>query len=160
MISLIVAFDQGLAIGKDNQLLWHLPKDLSYFKNVTSGNTIIMGRKTFDSIGKPLPKRKNIVITRQRDLQCNGVEFTSSLQTAIESNKDCFIIGGESIYLEALSTVDRLYITQVHARFEEADTFFPTLNWDEWTLISKEDHPADENHAYAFSFCIYDRKII
>ncbi len=159
MIALIVAIDQNNAIGKDNQLLWHLPKDLSFFKNVTSGNAIIMGRKTFESIGKALPNRRNIVISTQKDLQYAGAEITSNLNAAIElvGNADGYIIGGGSIYEQSLTLVDRLYITKVAANFE-ADTFFPTINWDEWTLISKEDHPADEKHAYAFSFCVYDKK--
>ena len=159
MIALIVASDQNNAIGKDNQLLWHLPKDLSFFKNVTSGNAIIMGRKTFESIGKALPNRRNIVISTQKDLQYAGAEISSSLNAAIElvGNADGYIIGGGSIYQQSLTLVDRLYITKVAANFE-ADTFFPTINWDEWTLVSKEDHPSDEKHAYAFSFCVYDKK--
>ena len=118
-----------------------------------------MGRKTFESIGKALPNRRNIVISTQKDLQLNGAEITSSLNAAIElvSNADSYIIGGGSIYQQALTKVDRLYITKVAANFD-ADTFFPTINWDEWTLVSKEDHPADEKHAYAFSFCVYDKK--
>jgi dihydrofolate reductase len=159
MKALIVAIDQNNAIGKDNQLLWHLPKDLSFFKNVTSGNAIIMGRKTFESIGKALPNRRNIVISTQKDLQFNGAEITSSLNAAIElvGNADCYIIGGGSIYQQALTKVDRLYITKVAAKFD-ADTFFPTINWDEWTLVSEEEHHADEKHAHAFSFCVYDKK--
>ena len=159
MIALIVAIDQNNAIGKDNQLLWHLPKDLSFFKNVTSGNAIIMGRKTFESIGKALPNRRNIVISSQKDLQYAGAEITSSLNAAIElvGNADSYIIGGGSIYDQSLTLVDRLYITKVAASFN-ADTFFPTINWDEWTLVSKEDHLADEKHAHAFSFCVYDKK--
>ncbi len=159
MIALIVAIDQNNAIGKDNQLLWHLPKDLSFFKNVTTGNAIIMGRKTFESIGKALPNRRNIVISTQKDLQYAGAEITSSLNAAIElvGKADGYIIGGGSIYEQSLTLVDRLYITKVAASFN-ADTFFPSINWDEWTLVSKEDHPADEKHAYAFSFCVYDKK--
>ncbi len=159
MIALIVAIDQNNAIGKDNQLLWHLPKDLSFFKNVTSGNAIIMGRKTFESIGKALPNRRNIVISTQKDLQYAGAEITSTLNAAIElvGNADCYIIGGGSIYQQSLTLVNRLYITKVAANLE-ADTFFPTINWDEWELVSKEDHLADEEHAYNFSFCIYDKK--
>ena len=159
MIALIVAIDQNNAIGKDNQLLWHLPKDLSFFKNVTSGNAIIMGRKTFESIGKALPNRRNIVISSQKDLQYAGAEITSSLNAAIElvGNADSYIIGGGSIYDQSLTLVDRLYITKVAASFN-ADTFFPTINWGEWTLVSKEDHLADEKHAHAFSFCVYDKK--
>ena len=159
MIALIVAIDQNNAIGKDNQLLWHLPKDLSFFKNVTSGNAIIMGRKTFESIGKALPNRRNIVISTQKDLQFNGAEITSSLNAAIElvGNADGYIIGGGSIYDQSLTLVDRLYITKVAASFN-ADTFFPIINWDEWTLVSEEEHHADEKHAYSFSFCVYDKK--
>lgn len=159
MIALIVAIDQNNAIGKDNQLLWHLPKDLSFFKNVTSGNAIIMGRKTFESIGKALPNRRNIVISTQKDLQYAGAEITSSLNAAIElvGNADCYIIGGGSIYQQSLTLVDRLYITKVADKFD-ADTFFPTINWDEWTLVSEEEHHADEKHAHAFSFCVYDKK--
>lgn len=159
MIALIVAIDQNNAIGKDNQLLWHLPKDLQFFKNVTAGNAIIMGRKTFESIGKALPNRRNIVISTQKDLQYAGAEITSSLNAAIElvGKADGYIIGGGSIYEQSLTLVDRLYITKVAASFN-ADTFFPSINWDEWTLVSKEDHPTDEKHAYAFSFCVYDKK--
>lgn len=159
MKALIVAIDQNNAIGKDNQLLWHLPKDLSFFKNVTSGNAIIMGRKTFESIGKALPNRRNIVISTQKDLQLNGAEITSSLNAAFDlvGNADSYIIGGGSIYEQSLTLVDRLYITKVAASFD-ADTFFPTINWDEWTLVSKEDHPTDDKHVYAFSFCVYDKK--
>lgn len=159
MIALIVAIDQNNAIGKDNQLLWHLPKDLSFFKNVTTGNAIIMGRKTFESIGKALPNRRNIVISTQKDLQYAGAEITSSLNAAIElvGNADCYIIGGGSIYQQSLTLVDRLYITKVADKFD-ADTFFPTINWDEWTLVSEEEHHADEKHAHAFSFCVYDKK--
>lgn len=159
MIALIVAIDQNNAIGKDNQLLWHLPKDLQFFKNVTAGNAIIMGRKTFDSIGKALPNRRNIVISTQADLQYFGAEIARSLDAAIElvGGADSYIIGGGSIYQQALTIADKLYITKVAANLE-ADTFFPTINWDEWELVSTEDHLADEKHAYNFSFCIYDKK--
>lgn len=159
-ISIIVAISENNAIGKDNQLLWHLPADLKYFKNRTTGYTVIMGRKTFDSIGKPLPNRRNIIITRQKELTLSGCEVYHSLEDAIahcEGEKEIFIIGGDSIYKESLPLINKIYLTQVHQTFE-ADAFFPVLNMNEWNIIKKEDFEADEKNKYAYSFLELVRK--
>ncbi|MFC5284030.1 dihydrofolate reductase [Pedobacter alpinus] len=155
-LSLIVATDEENGIGKNNQLLWHLPNDLKFFKKVTSGHTIIMGRKTYDSIGKPLPNRRNIVISRQANLQINGVEIYPNLDAAIASCKneeECFVIGGGEIYKQALPFVKQIYLTKVASTFN-ADTFFPTLNEIEWEVVFKEEHQKDEKHAFDYAFLI------
>lgn len=159
-LSIIVATDEENGIGKDNQLMWHLPKDLKFFKNTTSGHTVIMGRKTFDSIGKPLPKRRNIVITRQKNLTINGVEIFNTLADALEAcadEEEVFVVGGGEIYNQALPLAHKLYQTKVHHTFN-ADTFFPEVNPSDWNLISREDHPKDEQHAYSFSFLISSKR--
>ncbi len=155
-LSLIVATDEENGIGKNNQLLWHLPNDLKFFKKTTSGHTIIMGRKTYDSIGKPLPNRRNIVISRQADLQIEGVETYTDLANAIAScahEQEYFVIGGGEIYKQALAHVKQIYLTKVAGTFN-ADTFFPTLNALEWEVIYKEEHQKDEKHAYNYTFLI------
>lgn len=160
ILSLIVATDEENGIGKDNQLMWHLPKDLKFFKNTTSGHTVIMGRKTFDSIGKPLPKRRNIVITRQKNLSISGVEIFNTLADALEAcadEEEVFVVGGGEIYKQALPLAHKLYQTKVHHIFN-ADTFFPEINPLEWELISREDHAKDEQHPYSFSFLISSKR--
>lgn len=159
-LSIIVATDEENGIGKDNQLMWHLPKDLKFFKNTTSGYTVIMGRKTFDSIGKPLPKRRNIVITRQKNLNINGVEIFNTLADALEAcadEEEVFVVGGGEIYNQALPLAHKLYQTKVHHTFN-ADTFFPEINPSEWNMISREDHVKDEQHPYSFSFLIWSKR--
>lgn len=158
-LSLIVATDNENGIGKNNQLLWHLPNDLKFFKTTTSGHTIIMGRKTFDSIGKALPKRRNIVISRQPAFKIEGVEVYPNLETALQAcaNEDeVFIIGGGEIYKQALPKTQKIYLTKVHHEFD-ADTFFPMLDAEEWEVTFKEDHLKDEKHLYDYSFVILDR---
>ena len=156
IISLIVAASENNAIGKNNQLLWHLPNDLKFFKNTTWGMPVIMGRKTFESVNKPLPGRINIVITRQADWEAADVTVARDLQDALkkaaETNcKEAFVIGGGEIYKWALSITDIIYLTRVHVQLE-GDTFFPSINETDWELESNQDFSADEKHAYAYSF--------
>jgi len=159
MITIIAALGKNNEIGLNNDLLWRLPKDLRHFKALTTGNTIIMGRKTYESIGRPLPKRKNIVITRNKTYQAKGCLVVNSLDEALKEceSQECFIIGGASIYKEAFPIATKMELTLVD--FEgEADTFFPTINFDNWTLSQKESHKADDKNAYDFQFNTYIRK--
>lgn len=154
-VSIVVAAADNNAIGKDNQLLWHLPNDLKHFKNITTGGTIIMGRKTFESIGKPLPNRVSIVISTQKDFDGKGAIVVSSLDVALEKCKgkdEVFIIGGGEIYKYSLPKTNVIYLTKVHSTFENADTFFPELNANEWKTVSEEKQQPDEKHKYAYSF--------
>jgi len=158
-ITIVVAISENNAIGKDNQLLWHLPADLKHFKNKTTGKTIIMGRKTYDSIGKPLPNRRNIVITRQQGLQFAGIEVVNSLHEGLALCKDeneVFIIGGAEIYKQALPLVDKIELTRVHQEFE-ADAFFPELDQETWKETWKEDHLPDEKNKFAYTFATLER---
>jgi dihydrofolate reductase len=163
IISLVVAASDNNVIGKNNQLLWHLPKDLKFFKNVTWGMSVVMGRKTFESMGsKPLPGRKNIVITRKTGWNAEGVSVADSVDAAValaeaSNYKEIFIIGGGEIYLIAFDRANKIYMTRVHAELE-GDTYFPVIEKNDWTLVSKTDNPADEKHAYAFSFQLWERK--
>ncbi|WP_113661667.1 dihydrofolate reductase [Pedobacter nanyangensis] len=159
-ISIVVAVSENNAIGKDNQLLWHLPADLKHFKNITTGHTIIMGRKTYDSIGKPLPNRRNIIITRQKNLHIEGVEVVNSLDEALALSKDqeeVFIIGGAEIYKQALAVSHRIYLTRVHQEFE-ADAFFPELENETWKEVEKVDHLPDEKNKFAYTFSTLERR--
>ena len=157
-LTIIVAIDQQNGIGKDNQLLWHLPNDLKFFKKVTSGNTIIMGRKTYESIGKPLPNRRNIVISRNQDLQIEGVEVFDNITSAINACKneeEVFIIGGGEIYKQALPFTSRIYLTKVEANCD-AEIFFPEINAAEWKIISEEHHQKDDRHTFNYTFSILE----
>ena len=165
IISLIVAASTNNAIGKDNQLLWHLPNDMKFFKNTTWGMPVVMGRKTFEALaGEPLPGRFNFVITRNKDWQPNRDKVTvvPSLEEAIGAAgqtdaKETFIIGGGEIYTLSMPIADRIYMTRVHADLE-GDAFFPAIDGAEWTLSSNMDFPADEKHAYSYSFQLWERK--
>ncbi len=161
MITIIAAISENHALGKDNQLLWHLPDDFKRFKKVTSGHHVMMGRKTFESIGKKaLPKRTNIIITRQKSYDASCIVLADSLQTALriaQTDKNPYILGGGSIYKEAMQYADKLDITLVHHDFE-ADTFFPEIDPQIWKEVSREFHPKDEKHKYDFSFITYLRK--
>ena len=162
MISLVVAAAENNAIGKDNQLLWCLHNDMKFFKNVTWGMVVIMGRKTLESLGKPLKGRKNIVITR-RSLQVDGALVVKSLEDALSAAKEMdvkevMVIGGGEIYKLALPKANRIYITRVHASPEDGDTFFPEFSEKEWKLVSKKDYDADSRHAYAYSFQLWEKK--
>lgn len=161
-ISLIVAAADNGAIGKDNQLLWHLPNDLRFFKNTTWGMPVIMGRKTFESVNKPLPGRHNIVITRQPGWSADQVWTAGSLEDALAkaAGTNCleaFVIGGGEIYQQALPLAQKVYLTRVHA-LPDADVFFPELPASDWTLVDQEDFPADVKHAFAYSFQRWERR--
>ena len=153
MLFAIVAHDQNLLIGGGNNLLWHLPDDLKYFKDRTRGFPIIMGRKTFDSLGRPLPGRRNMVVSRQANWSAEGVEVFATLDLALAAlqGSDAFIVGGGEIYRMALPLIDVLYATVVHTQIEEADTWFPEY-LDQFTEVERDDHSADDRHAYAYSF--------
>jgi len=161
MLSLIVAVSENGVIGKDNDLLWHLPDDLKHFKRTTRGHHVIMGRKTFESQGsRPLPKRTNIIITRNAHYQAEGCLVVHSLDEAlarVEDDQEPFIIGGEKIYRMALPRVERIYLTRVHATVE-GDTFFPETDMAEWQEVDRYYHEQDENHAYAFSVITLERR--
>ena len=157
-ISIVVAIAANNAIGKDNQLLWRLPNDLKHFKQITSGHTIIMGRKTYDSVGKPLPNRRNIVITRQ-NINIDGCEVVKSLDSALAlcaDEPEVFIVGGAEIYKQAILLTDTIYLTIVHHNFE-GDTYFPEIKADEWKETEREDHKPDEKHEFAYSFITLER---
>ena len=162
MISLIVAAAENNAIGKNNQLLWHLPNDLKFFKNTTWGMPVIMGRKTFESVNKPLPGRFNIVITRQAGWKADRVIVATGLQDALkkaaETNcKEFFIIGGGEIYKQAYEIADKIYLTRVHTTID-GDTFFPAVDESKWQLISNQDFEVDEKHAFPYSFQTWTKK--
>ena len=159
MISLIAAVDMQGGIGKNNKLLCHLPADLQYFKAMTSGKTIIMGRKTLESIGRALPDRQNIVLSRN-ELSIPGVIGCHSLEQALktaQSAKEIMIIGGESVFDAALPLAGRVYLTVIKHIFA-ADVFFPALDLDLWECISQVERPADDKNAYALTFSVYARK--
>lgn len=158
IVSAIVAIGQNNAIGKNNELLWHLPNDLKHFKDITSGHTIIMGRKTFDSVGKPLPKRRNIIITRQ-DIAIPGTEVVHTVNEALalcEGEEEVFIGGGAEIYKIAMAQTDRIYLTIVHQSFD-ADAYFPEIDMTEWKETEREDCEADEKNAIPYSFITLER---
>jgi dihydrofolate reductase len=163
-ISIIVAADENNAIGKNKQLLWHLPYDLKNFKQLTTGHAIVMGRRTFESLPTgALPNRKNVVLTSVPEAIIDNVFACSSIEDAIalcDKEDEIFMIGGALVYKQALPIADTLYLTRVHHVFEGADTFFPEMNLEEWDEILKEDHPADEKHAYPYTFHTYKRKVI
>lgn len=161
-ISFMVAASGNNVIGKNNDLPWRLPNDLKYFKNTTWGMPVVMGRKTFESSGTALPGRTNIVITRNRDWTAPGARTVKTLDEALQAAKETdarelFIIGGGEIFREALPLAGRIYMTRVHAQVD-GDTFFPEIDQAEWELVSNQDHPADEKHAYAYSFQLWKRK--
>ena len=143
-------------IGNNNELIWKLSSDLKRFKELTTGHPVVMGRKTYESIGKPLPNRRNIIITRNSEYEVEGCETVSSLEEALLlTNNDCFIIGGGEIYKQSLEVADKIYLTLVHKDFE-GDTTFPELG-KEWATIDTKDFDADEKNEYNYSFIEYDR---
>jgi len=162
-LSIIVAQSTNRVIGRQNKLPWYLPEDLKYFKRITQGKPIIMGRKTYESIGRPLPGRLNIVITRSTTYQPPGVKVVNSLEAAIELAEhqalidgvdEALVIGGAEIYQQAMSLAERLYLTQVHAEIE-GDAYFPEINAQKWQQILKEDFNAVEPNPYPYSFIVY-----
>ncbi|MEY2963212.1 MAG: hypothetical protein RL754_473 [Bacteroidota bacterium] len=161
VLKAIVAYADNKAIGKDNDLIWHLPDDLKHFKDHTRGRSIIMGRKTWDSLGgRPLPKRRHIVITRQEGWQEQGCEVVPNLEAALElvkNEEEAFIVGGAQIYELAMPYVDILEITEVHHEFD-AHAYFPDWDQSPFELIAETFHPADENHEYSFTFKTWKRR--
>jgi dihydrofolate reductase len=158
-LALIVAMDEQGVIGRDNDLPWRLSADLQYFRKITMGKPIIMGRSTHESIGRPLPGRRNIVITRQQDFQAPGCEVVFSIEQALEVCKDeaeAMIMGGASLYEQTLPLVDTLYLTRVHAQVE-GDTWFPAWSEQDWQLVSRDDHQADDKNEFDYSFLQYQR---
>jgi len=152
-ISIIVAVAENWVIGGNNQLLWHISEDLKRFKALTTGHTIIMGRKTFESIGRPLPNRKNILISRNPDLKIEGCFIVNSLNAALDisiNEEEVFIVGGGELYRQALPLAHKLYLTKVHKNFE-GDTTFPTINFDEWSLVwEQKGNPTSDGLGYTF----------
>ena len=162
IISLLVAMDERRGIGKDNRLPWRLSSDLKRFRELTMGHHILVGRKTFESIGKPLPGREMIVITRNEDFKTAGCLVVHSLEAGIQIARDrregeLFICGGAEIYAETLGLADRIYLTQVQT-VVDADTFFPELSSDDWIVEEIARHEADEKNQYAFTFKVLTRR--
>ena len=160
-IHAIVAVASDWAIGRQGDLLCHLPADMKHFKEVTMGNSIVMGRKTFESFPRrPLPGRQNIVITRNADWRYPGVTVVHSLEDAIAAAETdtVFIIGGAQVYEQALPLVDVLHLTQIHARWADADVYFPALIMDEWQEVSREHHVSDHRNAYEYDFITLKRR--
>ena len=161
-ISAIVAVAKNNVIGKDNDIPWYLPADLKYFKKTTLNHHIIMGRNCYESIGKPLPKRTNVVLTRNPFFIISNCYVTNSIVEALEiannnGEEEAFIIGGAQIYEQSMDTWDKLYLTEVDLEVE-GDVIFPEINFDEWELISEEAHQADEKNEYDYTFKVFQRK--
>ncbi len=161
-VSLIAAVANNQVIGNNNRLIWHLPADLRHFKKLTMGHTLIMGRKTYESIGKPLPGRKTIIITSQKAYKAAGCTIAGSVGEAIKlvkGEKDVFVAGGAEIYEQTIDLYHtrRLYITRIFANFD-GDTFFPEIDEEKWELLERVDHEADEKNPYPYSFLVYKKK--
>ena len=164
-LAIIVAAAENGVIGRNNGLPWHLPEDLRYFKRVTMGKPIVMGRKTFESIGRPLPGRSNIVISRNAEFSASGVQVVASLDEALaladkiahmDGAAEVVVIGGAEIYQLAMPLADRLYITEVHASVE-GDAMLPPIHWPDWREISRELHAASAGNPFDYSFVVYER---
>lgn len=161
-ISIIAAMSDNRVLGKDNDLVWHLPDDMKHFKKTTSGHAVIMGRKTFESFGKPLKNRENIIITRKKNYDTKGAEVVNSVDNALKlagkmEDKEIFIIGGGEIYKQTIPYTDRIYLTIVHHEFD-GDTFFPELDLSEWQEKERKFHNPDERHLYPFTILILEKK--
>jgi len=157
-ISIISAIGKNNESGKKNTLLGNVPADLKHFKDTTTGKTIIMGQKTFESIGRPLPNRRNIVLSQDNSFQTEGVEVAHSLEeldNLLNRQNENFIIGGGQIYRLFIDKADKLYITHVGADFPDADTFFPEINKNKWQEISREEHESDEKNLFPYAFTVY-----
>lgn len=168
-IALIVAMARNHVIGKDNTMPWHLPEDLRYFKRITLGKPVIMGRNTYESIGKPLVQRPNIIISRNPDYTVDGATVVHSLDAALQlgtqllcdagPDGELMIIGGAQIYAQALPHAQRLYLTEVHAE-PEGDAHFPRFDRSKWQEVAREEHPACARNPYAYDFLVLDRKLV
>ena len=162
MTSIIAAISTNHALGKDNNLIWHLPADLKRFKKVTAGHHVIMGRKTYESLGRPLPKRTNIIITRDPNFKAEGCVVVHSLQDALDAAKkdsNPYILGGAEIYRQSMDIVDELDLTFVHHEFE-ADVFFPEIDPLIWNEVSRQDFKRDASNKYDYSFVLYKKRIL
>ncbi|KGE89060.1 MAG: dihydrofolate reductase [Phaeodactylibacter xiamenensis] len=163
ILSAIVATDKNGVIGKDDDIPWHLPADLKYFKRRTLNHHVIMGRKTFESIGRPLPKRTNIIVTRNPFFMVSNCLVAGSLQEAIDlarnnGEDEAFIIGGGTIYEQAMPLIDRLYLTEVDTEVENGEVFFPAVDPAVWSEVSSEAHQPDEKNPHAYTFKVLERK--
>ena len=169
MLSLIVATAQNNAIGRNNELLWHISEDLKYFKSTTTGHPVIMGRKTYESIGRPLPGRRNIVVTRGtiampqvKNPQTTSFEVSNNLDEVISlaknSENEFFVMGGGELYKQTFSCADRLYITKIYAEAEGADTFFPIVDEAEWKVVKESERLVDEENGIEFQFVVYEKR--
>lgn len=160
-ISLIAAIGKNGELGESSRLLWSLPKDMKHFKETTSGHTVVMGRKTFENIGKILPNRRNIILTKDPHYRVKGAQVVHSLEETqnLLRNEDenIFIIGGEQIYKMFLEHANRLYITHVDETFPNADTFFPEIDLNVWNKVSSKEHKADEKNPYNYTFVVYEK---
>ncbi len=160
-LSLIAAMSANRVIGRDNNLPWKLPADWKHFKNLTMGHHLLMGRKTFESIGRPLPGRTTVVITRQSDYSPTGVLVAHSIEQALQlaaQDSEVFVAGGAQIYLQMLPRADRIYLTSIDKDFE-GDTFFPDFDESDWQLIFQENREPDEKNAYPYTFLTYEREV-
>lgn len=159
MLSIIAAIGKNNELGKNNALLWHMSADMKHFRKTTSGHPVIMGQKTYESLGRPLPNRRNIILTRDKNFEASGTEIVYSPEEALEKldkKEENFVIGGGQIYRLFLPKAERLYITRVEAEFPDADTYFPEIG-PEWKEKSREDFPADEENPHPYSFVLYER---
>ncbi|MCD8179036.1 MAG: dihydrofolate reductase [Tannerellaceae bacterium] len=160
-VSIIAAIAENNAISKNQQLLCHLPNDLKRFKDLTNGHAIVMGRKTFESLPKgALPNRKNVILTTVPDagfVDCFACESIEDALYICEKEEEVFLIGGAMVYKQGLEIADKMYLTHIHHTFEDADTFFPEINYSEWKEVEREDFEADERNPYAYSFVTYER---
>jgi dihydrofolate reductase len=163
MISLIAAIGKNNELGKGNTLLWGMPADMKHFRETTALHAVIMGRKTFESIGKPLPNRRNVVITRDVNYKRDGIEVVHSLAAALDlfsdSKEEIFIIGGAELYKQTMEIADKLYITHIAAEDKAADAFFPEIIPIVWNEIKHEEHEADEKNPFAYTFSVYEKFI-
>lgn len=155
MISLIACMSKNYVIGNDNRLIWHLPEDLKHFKTITSGHAVVMGRKTYESIGKPLVDRKNYILTKNTDYKASGCIIVNSIRDVIDLNEKIFIIGGSEIYNLFLPFANKIYLTIINENFV-GDTYFPKFNLDEWELINSR--VGEENEPLEYIFNLYERK--
>ncbi|MFC6998695.1 dihydrofolate reductase [Rufibacter roseus] len=163
MIALVVAIAENRVIGKDNQLIWHLPEDLKHFKRLTMGHPMVMGRKTFEAIGKPLPGRTSVIISSQPDYKAPGGcivvgSIEDALKTGLAIDEHVMVVGGGEVYRQTLPYAEVVYLTLVHESFD-GDVFFPDLDPDTWEVTEQEEHPADERHAYPYTFLTFRRRV-
>ncbi len=159
-LSIIVAMDDNQLIGRDNALPWRLPADLGYFKKTTTGKTVLMGRKTYESIGKPLPNRRNVIVSRNSEFKAEGCEIVDSIDAALnlaKNDNEVMVMGGASFYEQMLPSADRLYITRIDGKYD-GDAHFPKFNIEEFIEVSRESHSPDEKNPHTYHFTILDRK--